>query len=67
MPLLTVVLTLMIVAVALYAFDRWVPETARTTPVKKIVIVLVIVACVWWLLQLSGILGAVATVPFPHR
>jgi hypothetical protein len=64
MPLLTVVLTLLVIGVLLWLFETYIPLDAM---VKRIIQIVVIIAIVVWLLQISGLLGGLATVPFPHR
>ena len=55
MPLLNVVVVLVIVGVALWAINKYIPMAA---PIKKIVnIVVVIVVCLW-LLQVFGVIGS---------
>ena len=56
MPLLNVVIVLVIVGVALWAINKYIPMAA---PVKTILnVVVVIVVCVW-LLQVFGVIGSI--------
>lgn len=64
MPLLTVVLTLMVIGCLMFLFETYVPIDAT---IKWIIHVVIIICVVIWLLQISGLLGGLATVPFPHR
>ena len=64
MPLLTVVLTLLVIGVCVWLFDTYIPLDAT---IKRIIHVVIIICIVVWLLQISGLLGGLATVPFPHR
>ena len=59
MPLLTIVITLVVVGVVLWAINSYIPMAAG---VKKLLnIVVVVILCVW-LLQVFGILGSVNNV-----
>jgi hypothetical protein len=64
MPLLTVVLTLLVIGVLMWLFETYIPLDPM---VKRIIQIVVIIAIVVWLLQISGLLGGLSTVPFPHR
>lgn len=64
MPLLTVVLTLLVIGVLMWLFDTYIPLDAM---IKRIIHIVIIICVVIWLLQISGLLGGLATVPFPHR
>ncbi len=64
MPLITVVLTLLVIGVLLWLFETYIPLDAT---VKRIIQIVIIIAIVLWLLQISGLFGGLATVPFPHR
>lgn len=64
MPLISVVITLLIVGVLLWLFETYIPLNAQ---IKKIIQVIILIAVVLWLLQLAGVLATVGTIPFPHR
>jgi len=64
MPLLTVVLTLMVIGILMWLFETYVPLDAT---IKRIIHVLIIICVVIWLLQISGLLSGLGSVPFPHR
>jgi hypothetical protein len=56
MPILTIVLTLILVGVALWVINTYIPMAQS---VKKILnVVIVVVLCIW-LLQVFGIIGNV--------
>jgi hypothetical protein len=57
MPLLNLVVTLIVVGVALYLINRYIPMASG---IKRILnVVVVVVVCVW-LLQVAGLWGNVA-------
>ena len=59
MPLLNIVIILVVVGVALWAINKYIPMAA---PMKTILnIVVVIVVCLW-LLQVFGVIGSVGGV-----
>jgi hypothetical protein len=64
MPLITVVLTLLVIGVLLWLFETYIPLDAT---VKRIIQIVIVIAIVIWLLEISGLLSGLATVPFPHR
>ncbi len=63
MSLLGVVLVLIVVGVLLWAVG-FIPMDAA---IMKLIRVLVIVACVIWLISLTGLLSGAGAVPFPHK
>lgn len=63
MGLIQVVIILAVLGFLLYLFNAYV--TMIDGKVKQIINILVIVAIVFWLLNLSGILGSI-DVPFPR-
>ncbi len=56
MPLLTIVITLIIVGVALWAINTFIPMAA---PIKKVINIVVVVVTCLWLLQVFGVIGSV--------
>jgi hypothetical protein len=57
MPLLNVVVTLIVVGVALYLINRYIPMASSIKSILNVVVVVVV--CVW-LLQVAGLWGNVA-------
>ncbi|MEX2606757.1 MAG: Thivi_2564 family membrane protein [Kiritimatiellia bacterium] len=53
MPLLNIIITLVLVGVALWAINRFIPMAAS---VKKILNIIVVVVLCIWLLQVFGII-----------
>jgi hypothetical protein len=64
MPLITVVVTLLVIGVLLWLFETYLP---LDNTIKRIIQLVVVIAIVIWLLQISGLLSGLNTVPFPHR
>jgi hypothetical protein len=64
MPLLTVVLTLLVIGVCMWLFETYIPLDPT---IKRIIHVVIIICIIFWLLQISGLLGGLSTVQFPHR
>ncbi|HQF38311.1 MAG TPA: hypothetical protein PK322_04260 [Opitutaceae bacterium] len=62
MPLLTTVLTLIVVGVLLWLVNSYIPMAAS---IKKILNILVVVAVILWLLYGFGVLGNGAGVHMP--
>jgi len=59
MPLITIVIVLVIVGVALWAINTYIP---MAKPVKTILnIVVVVVICIW-LLQAFGLIGSIKSI-----
>ena len=59
MPLLQLVIVLVVVGVALWAINSYIPMQAT---IKKILNVVVVVVVVLWLLSVFGIIGNLSTV-----
>ena len=58
MPLLNLVVTLIIVGVALYLINRYIPMAPSIKSILNIVVVVFV--CVW-LLQVTGLWGGIST------
>lgn len=56
MPLLNIVITLIIVGVALWAINTFIPMPA---PIKKLINIVVLVVTCLWLLQVFGVIGSI--------
>jgi len=56
MPLINIIITLVIVGVALWAINTYIP---MAKPVKTILNVVVVAVLVVWLLQVFGIIGSI--------
>ena len=54
MPLIQLVITLIVVGVLLWAVNNYIPMDSK---IKQILNVVVVIAVVFWLLQIFGILG----------
>lgn len=63
MPLITLVITLIVVGVLLYLLEVYVPMDAT---IKRIIHIVVIIAVVLWLLSAFGILQMASTVTVPR-
>ena len=59
MPLVNVVVILIVVGVALWAINAYIP---MAPPVKKILNIVVVVAICVWLLQIFGVLDSVRNI-----
>ena len=59
MPLLTLVITLIVVGVLLWAVNAYLPMDPK---IKTILNVVVVIAVVLWLLQAFGVLSSLSTV-----
>ncbi len=55
MPLVSIVLTLIVVGVLLWLINSYIPMDSK---IKSILNVVVVIAVVLWLLQAFGVLGA---------
>jgi hypothetical protein len=55
MPLINVVIVLVVVGVALWAINRFIPMAA---PIKTILNVVVVIVVCLWLLQAFGVIGS---------
>jgi hypothetical protein len=58
MPLLNVVVTLIVVGVALYLINRYIPMASSIKSILNVVVVVVV--CIW-LLQAAGLWGDVTS------
>jgi hypothetical protein len=56
MPLINIVVVLVVVGVALWAINKFIPMAA---PMKTILNVVVVVVVCLWLLQVFGIIGGI--------
>jgi len=63
MPLITLVITLIVVGILLYLVETYIPMDAT---LKTIIRVVVIIAVVLWLLQALGVLQMASTVQVPR-
>ncbi|MGA2737066.1 MAG: Thivi_2564 family membrane protein [Bryobacteraceae bacterium] len=63
MPLLNLVVVLIIVGVALYLINRYIPMASS---IKTILNVLVVVVVCVWLLQATGLWGSVTSFRLPR-
>lgn len=59
MPLINIIITLIIVGVALWAINTYIP---MARPIKNIINIVVVLVVVVWLLQVFGIMGSVGNV-----
>lgn len=59
MPLINLVVTLIVVGVALWAVNTYVPMDHK---IKKILNVVVVIAVVIWLLRVFGLLGDIGAI-----
>jgi len=58
MPLLNLVVVLVVVGVALYLINRFIPMASSIKSILNVVVVVVV--CIW-LLQVSGLWGGLST------
>ena len=56
MPLINIIIILVIVGVALWAINNYIPMAA---PIKTILNVVVVIIVCLWLLQVFGIIGSI--------
>ncbi len=63
MPLITLVITLIVVGILLYLVETYIPMDPT---LKTIIRVVVIIAVVLWLLQALGVLQMASTVQVPR-
>lgn len=59
MPLISIIITLVIVGVALWAINAYIPMAAS---VKKILNIVVVIVLVVWLLQVFGVMGSTSSI-----
>lgn len=62
MPLITVVLTLIVVGVVLWLVNTYVPMDGK---IKQILNVVVVIAVILWLLYAFGVLGHTGSIRLP--
>lgn len=58
MPLLDIVVTLVIVGVILWLINRFIPMASS---IKTILNVVVVIAVIWWLLGILGVVSPMST------
>jgi predicted membrane protein len=58
MPLVNIVVTLIIIGMALYLINRFIPMASS---IKSILNIVVVVAVCIWILQVTGLMGDVRT------
>jgi hypothetical protein len=63
MPLISIVITLIVIGLLLWLVETYIPMDAA---IKRILNVVVIVVMVLWLLSAFGVLGYLGTVPVHH-
>ncbi len=63
MPLLNLVIVLVVVGVALYLINRYIPMASSIKSILNVVVVVVV--CVW-LLQAMGLWGSVSSFRLPR-
>ena len=56
MPLINIIVVLVVVGVALWAINKYIPMAA---PIKTILNVVVVIIVCLWLLQVFGIIGSI--------
>jgi len=66
MPLITVVVTIIVIGVLLFLVEKFLGPY-MSPPMLFLLRAVVIIAVIFWLLVISGLLSGIATVPFPHR
>jgi hypothetical protein len=59
MPLISIILTLIVVGVLLWLINSYIPMDGK---IKNILNIVVVIAVVLWLLQAFGVLGALSGV-----
>jgi hypothetical protein len=59
MPLISIIIVLVIVGVALWAINTYIP---MAKPVKNILNVVVVLVLVLWLLQTFGVIGSINSI-----
>ncbi|HXJ14092.1 MAG TPA: Thivi_2564 family membrane protein [Candidatus Limnocylindrales bacterium] len=63
MPLITIVITLIVVGVLLWLANTYIP---MADPIKKIINIVVIIAVVLWLLNVFGLFAGLSNVRVGH-
>lgn len=64
MALISVVLVLIAVGILCWLATTYIPMQPA---IKNIMIAVIVIAVVLWLLQITGLLGHVESIPMPHR
>ena len=59
MPLVTLVITLIVVGVLLWLVNTYIPMDAK---IKKIINVVVVIVVIIWLLRVFGVLGSIENI-----
>lgn len=59
MPLITIIITLVVAGVVLWAINQYIP---MAKPIKNILNIVVVLVLVLWLLQTFGIIGSVNSI-----
>ena len=59
MPIISLIVVLVVVGVALWLINSYIPMDGK---IKTILNVVVVIAVVLWLLQVFGVLGALSTI-----
>ena len=63
MPLLTIVITLVVIGVAMYLINNYIPMASG---IKTLLNVVVVIVAVVWVLQVFGLWGQVTSYRFVH-
>jgi len=63
MPLITIVITLIVVGVLLWLANTYIP---MADPIKKIINIVVVIAVVLWLLNVFGLFAGLSNVRVGH-
>ena len=63
MPLLTIVITLVVIGVAMYLINNYIPMASG---IKTLLNVVVVIVSVVWVLQVFGLWGQVTSYRFVH-
>ena len=59
MPLISIIVTLVVAGIVLWAINTYIP---MANPIKKIINIVVVLVIVLWLLQTFGIIGSVNSI-----
>ena len=63
MPLITIIIVLVVVGVALWAINTYIPMDGK---IKKILNIVVVICVVVWLLSVFGIIGHAGNIRVPQ-
>ena len=63
MPLLTIVVTLVVIGVVMYVINRYIPMASG---IKNLLNVVVVILAAVWVLQVVGVWGQIAGSKFMH-